>query len=164
MHEDNVKYVKPPNNLRQKQRLAGVSGVLDAGWIHAAERQIEAARLDYEKAVGEDMANLHSICEEILKNPADLRNQIQALYGIVQTVKGQGSSFGYPLVSIIGAQLAKFVESLGDEVSDAQMEVVKIHTEAIRFIVQKKIEGEGGQLGKQIIGGLGLVIKKVECA
>ena len=164
MPEDKVKYVKPPNILRQKQRLAGVSGVLDAAWIHAAERQIEAARLDYEKAVVQDMANLHSICEEILKNPADFSSKIQALYGILQIVKGQGSSFGYPLVSAIGGQLARFVESLANDVSHIQVEIVKIHVEAIRFIVKRKLEGEGGQLGKELVASLGLLITKADRA
>ena len=86
---------------------------------------------------------------------------MQALYGIVQTVKGQGSSFGYPLISAIGSQLARFMEDRGDNVSDAQMEVVKVHVEAIRLVMQQKMEGEGGPVGKQIVSGLGLVIKKV---
>ncbi len=161
MAENNVKYITPPNNLRQKQKLAGVSGVLDAVWIDAAERQIEAAKFDYEEAVGEDLAKLHSAYEKALKDPANRAQHMQTLYGVVQTVKGQGSSFGYPLISAIGSQLARFMEDRGDDVSDAQMEVVKVHVEAIRLVMQQKMEGEGGPVGKQIVGGLGLVIKKV---
>ncbi len=161
MAENNVKYITPPNNLRQKQKLAGVSGVLDAAWIDAAEQQISAAKFDYEEAVGEDLAKLHAAYEKALKDPANRAQHMQELYGVVQTVKGQGSSFGYPLISAIGSQLARFMEDRGDDVSDAQMEVVKVHVEAIRLVMQQKMEGEGGAIGKQIVGGLGLVIKKV---
>jgi hypothetical protein len=41
------------------------------------------------------------------------------------------------------------------------MDVVKVHVESIRLVMQQKMEGEGGAVGKQIMGGLGLVIKKV---
>lgn len=161
MPEDNVKYITPPNNLRQKQKLAGVTGTLDASWVEAAERQIVAAKFDYEEAVGEDLAKLHSAYEKALSDPENRVEHIQKLYAIVQTVKGQGSSFGYPLISAIGAQLARFIEDQGDELTDAQMEVVKVHVEAIRLVMQQKMEGEGGAVGKQIVSGLGLVIKKV---
>ena len=161
MGENNVKYITPPNSLKQKQKSAGVDGVLEATWIDAAERQIVAAKFDYEEAVGEDLTKLHSTYEKALREPDNRTQHIQALYGIVQTVKGQGSSFGYPLISAIGSQLARFLEDRGDDVSDAQMEVVKVHVEAIRLVMQQKMEGEGGPIGKKIIGGLGLVIKKV---
>jgi hypothetical protein len=161
MPEENIKYITPPVNLRQKQKLAGVSGTVDAAWVEAAERQIVAARFDYEEAIGEDLAKLHSAYEKALKDSENRLGHIQTLYGIVQTVKGQGSSFGYPLVSAIGAQLARFIEDQNEELTDAQMEVVKVHVEAIRLVMQQKMEGEGGAIGKKIVGGLGLVIKKV---
>ena len=161
MPEDNIKYITPPNDLRQKQKVAGVSSKLDAAWVEAAERQIVAAKFDYEEAVGEDLAEMHSAYEKALNEPDSRVEHIQRLYGIIQTVKGQGSSFGYPLISAIGAQLARFIEDQGDELTDAQMEVVKVHVEAIRLVMQQKMEGEGGAVGKKIVGGLGLVIKKV---
>jgi hypothetical protein len=141
--------------------LAGVSGVLDAAWIDAAERQIVAAKFDYEEAVNEDLAKLHAAYEKSLKEPDKRAEHLAALYAVVQTVKGQGSSFGYPLISAIGAQLARYLEDADGKLSDAQMEVVKVHVEAIRLVMQQKMEGEGGAVGKQIMGGLGLVIKKV---
>jgi hypothetical protein len=111
--------------------------------------------------VGEDLAKLDAAYEPALKDPENRVAYTQNLYRIVQTVKGQGSRFGHPLIFAIGAQLARFIEDQSDELSDAQIKVVKVHAEAICFIMQKNIEGEGGAIGKQIAGVLWLVIKKV---
>jgi hypothetical protein len=156
-----IKFITPPNNLRQKQKLAGVSGTLDGVWLDAAEKSMGNAKFEYLEAVGEDLARLQAAYDEALKEQADRPAKVQELYAIVQLVKGQGSSFGYPLISTVGAQLARFIEDCGDDLSDAQMEGVKVHVETLRLIMQQKMEGDGGPLGQKIVAGLGLVIKKI---
>ena len=49
MGENNVKYITPPNSLKQKQKLVDVDGVLEVTWVDAAERQIVVAKFDYEE-------------------------------------------------------------------------------------------------------------------
>ncbi len=51
--------------------------------------------------------------------------------------------------------------SAGDDLSNAQLEVVKVHVEAIRLIITQKMEGDGGPIGQKVVAGLGAVIKKV---
>lgn len=161
MAEKDVTYITPPNNLRQKQKLAGVTSTIDGVWLDAAEKSMSNARFDYLEAVNEDMARLQAAYEAALKDPAGRVQRIQELYAIVQTIKGQGSSFGYPLISNVGAQLARFIEDCGDSMTDPQMEGVKVHVETLRLIMQQKMEGDGGPMGQKIVAGLALVIKKM---
>ena len=156
-----VEYITPPNDLRKKQKLAGVSMTLDSGWVDAAERSIGAAKFDYMEAANEDLAKLQQAYETVVKDPANRVVHVQALYGLVQSIKGQGSSFGFPLMSAVGNQLARFIEETGDNLTDPQLEVVKVHVEALRLIMMQKMEGEGGPIGQKIVAGLGVVIKKV---
>lgn len=156
-----VQYITPPNNLRQKQKLAGVTGTIDGVWLDAAEKSIGNAKFDYLEAVGEDLQRLQAAYDVALKESANRPGKIQELYAIVQTIKGQGSSFGYPLISSVGSQLARFIEDCGDDVSDSQMEGVKVHVETLRLIMQQKMEGDGGAMGQKLVAGLGLVIKKI---
>ena len=156
-----VEYITPPNDLRKKQKMAGVSMTLDSGWVDAAERSIGAAKFDYMEAANEDLAKLQAASETAVKDPANRVEHIQALYALVQSVKGQGTSFGFPLMSAVGNQLARFIEETGDNLTDAQLEVVKVHVEALRLIMMQKMEGEGGPIGQKIVAGLGMVIKKV---
>ena len=159
MADKEVQYIHPPNNLRQKQKLAGV-GPLDPAWIEAAERLMMAARFDYLTAAGEDLAKLQAAFDAAIKDPANRAEHMRELYAMVQSIKGQGSTFNYPLMSAIGSQLARFIEEAGVP-TDAQMNVIKLHVEALRLIIQKKMEGEGGATGKEIVNGLGLVIRKM---
>ncbi len=161
MADKDIQFFQPPNNLKQKQKLAGVSGTIDAGWIEAAERSILTAKFDYIAAAGEDLAKLQAAYDAAMKEPANRVEHIKAVYAMVQSIKGQGSSFGYPLMTAVGNQLARFIEDCGDNLTDAQLEGVRVHVEALRLILQQKMEGEGGPMGQKIVAGLGLVIKKM---
>lgn len=161
MSAKDVQYITPPVNLRQKQKLAGVTGTIDSAWLDAAERSISDAKFDYLEAVGEDLARLQAAYDAALKDQDGRVARVQELYGIVQMIKGQGASFGYPLISNVGAQLARFIEDCGENLTDAQMEGVKVHVETLRLIMQQKMEGDGGPMGQKLVAGLGLVIKKM---
>jgi len=161
MSSKEVQYITPPNNLRMKQKLAGVTGTIDAVWIDAAEKSMGNARFDYLEAVSDDLNRLQAAYDAALKDRDHRAERVQELYAIVQMIKGQGSSFGYPLISNVGAQLARFMEDCGDNLTDAQMEGVKLHVETLRLIMQQKMEGDGGPMGQKIVAGLALVIKKM---
>jgi hypothetical protein len=161
MPGNEVRYITSPNNLKQKQKLAGVSGTIDPGWVDAAERSIVTAKVDYLVAANEDLAKLQHAYDAAVKEPAKRVEHVQDVYAQVQSIKGQGSSFGYPLMTAVGNQLARFIEETGDNLSDAQLEVVKVHAEALRLILQQKMEGDGGPVGQKLVAGLGLIIKKL---
>jgi len=162
MSDKEVQYITPPNNLRQKQKLAGVSGTLDASWIDAAERTIVNAKFDYIEAANEDLGKLQAAYDKCISDPANRPEHIKSLYAMVQSIKGQGTSFGYPLMTSVGSQLARFMEDCGDSLTDAQMDAVKVHVEALRLVMQQKMEGDGGPIGLKLVAGLGMVIKKIK--
>src|SRR5687767_8342980 len=102
MAEKDVQYIIPPNNLRQKQKMAGVTMNLDPSWVDAAERSITAAKFDYIQAAQEDMARLATAYDKAMKEPENRVTHMQELYAAVQSIKGQGTSFGYPLMTAVG--------------------------------------------------------------
>ena len=135
MAEKDVVYITPPNDLLKKQKMAGVNMNLDPTWVEVAERSIMAAKFDYIEAANEDMARLAAAYDKAMKNPANRVTHIPELYGIVQSIKGQGASFGYPLMTAVGTQLARFIEDCGENLTDAQMDAVKVHQEALRLVM-----------------------------
>jgi hypothetical protein len=105
-------------------------------------------------------------CAALLKHAredAGTRAQsVKDLYGIAHNIKGQGSSFGYPLVTRIGHSLCTLVRQ-ERPFSDADLGVIQAHLDALRLILVKDIKGEGGEVGAKLAARLeNMVIRAPE--
>jgi hypothetical protein len=162
-----AEFIQPPNNLRQKQKMAGVNMTLDTRMIDNAENIIKASTGDYFESVTQDLSKLQRRYEEAMNDPESRPVQIEEIHALSQSIAGQGSSFGYQLLTGIATQLCHYLEdhvfpTAGTEgVTGAQLEVVKVHNETMRLVVTQKIAGDGGPVGQKLLGGLTMVIKKV---
>ncbi|MCB2108641.1 MAG: Hpt domain-containing protein [Rhodobacteraceae bacterium] len=161
MSDTTVKYITPPKSLRKKQIDAGVALTVSMSMIDAAEKSVGDMKDSYLQWVGADLNKLHDACEAAVKDKANRAAHVEALYNIAVEIKGQGGSFGFPLMTTIGSQLCRFIESAGHDLSDAQLDVVRIHVETLRLVIQQKMEGDGGALGHKLLTGLTLALKKV---
>lgn len=156
-----VKYIQPPTNLRKKQIDAGVALSVNLAVLDAADRGIGEAKGAFMLAVGDDLSKLAAYCDMAMADRAGRAAHVEALYLKTSELKGQGASFGYPLLTTIGSQLCRFIETAGNDLSDVQMGVVKLHVETLRLVIQQKMEGDGGAAGAKLLTGLSLAIKKV---
>ena len=162
-----IEFIQPPNNLREKQKKAGVSLTFDTKVIDHAEASIRRAQEDYMTSVNEDIVKLQRYYDLCFKEPEKRTSHVEDLHSVVQTIAGQGASFGYPLITGLGSQLCHYIEDhvfplAGERIpNESELEVVKVHMEAMRLVLQQKMEGEGGPVGQKLVAGLGAVIKKV---
>jgi len=162
-----VEFIQPPNNLRNKQKLAGVSMSFDGKVLDQAEAAIRHSREDYFTSIAEDLTKLQQYYDAAMAEPEKRAAHLEDLHGVAQAIAGQGSSFGYPLVTALGSQTCHYIEDhlfplAGERIpNEAEMEAIKVHTEAIRLVIQQKMEGDGGPVGQKLVGGLAAVIKKV---
>ncbi len=80
--------------------------------------------------------------------------------GIAHDIKGQGGSFGYPLVTDIGNSLSTLLkhERL---LSDAGQELLSAHLEALEAIMDKAIKGDRGDLGSSYVEHLGVLVSEL---
>jgi chemotaxis protein histidine kinase CheA len=83
---------------------------------------------------------------------------VKGLYGIAHNVKGQGSSFGFPLVTRIAHSLCNLVRQ-DRAFSDADLGVMQAHLDALRLILVKDIKGEGGEVGAKLAARLENMVK-----
>ena len=166
MADKGVEYIYPPNNLKQKQKLAGVSGTIDPIWLEKAEESIAAVKGDYLAGVNDDLARLQQAFDAAMQDTANRGERVQELYTVIQGIKGQGGSFGYQMMTNIGSQLCHFIEGTGfaredGQMTDVQLGIVKLHIDALRLVIAQKMEGDGGAVGQKLLAGLALAIKKV---
>lgn len=161
MSASSVKYITPPNNLRKKQIDAGVALTIDASLVASAEAKIIGMKGEYLGWVVGDLEKLAALCDVAIKDKDKRASHVEDLYNKAVEIKGQGGSFGYPLVTSIGSQLCRFIETEGFGLDDPKMDVVKVHVETLRLVIMQKMEGDGGPMGEKLMNGLALAVKKV---
>lgn len=161
MSDSSIKFITPPNNLRKKQIDAGVALTIDPSLVGAAESKIVGMKDEYLKWVGGDLDGLSKACDIAVKDKPNRAKHIEELYNKTVEIKGQGGSFGYPLMTTVGSQLCRFIETQGNDLDDPRMDIVKLHVETLRLVIAQKMEGDGGGMGPKLLTGLALAIKKV---
>jgi len=72
------------------------------------------------------------------------------LFPKVHDLKGQGATFGYPLVTDVGAHLCNFLRSK-KSYTPADMQQIKKEVEILETILWKKLKGDGGAKGAAIL-------------
>ena len=72
------------------------------------------------------------------------------VYPKVHDLKGQGSTFGYPLITDIGAHMCQLITSKED-FSTADLARLKNDAQMMETVLWKKLKGDGGEKGAQML-------------
>ena len=125
--------------------------------MEAVLARAQAAVADLAKTfVPNTLADLER-CLALLKTarerPEGRADAVKDLYGIAHNIKGQGSSFGYPLITRIGHSLCTLTRQ-ERAFADADLAVIQAHLDALRLILAKDIKGEGGEVGDKLAARL----------
>ncbi len=160
-----VWYWKLPNSLKEK--VAGgfsggnVKGELPMDLIEQAEKELERAALDFTKWALEYLSKLSDLCTEALMEPGRRSTHFDEIHTLALELRGQGGTFGYPLITTVGKML---YDSTGEgcREDDKAVEIAKCHIDSMRAIIREKVGGDGGKIGQQLIKGLRMSIEKVD--
>lgn len=77
-------------------------------------------------------------------------DSVRRIGEIVHDFKGEGASFGFPLVSSIAETLCLLCES-GQLERNTLANVVEAHIAAIEAVLTNDIRGDGGRIGESIV-------------
>lgn len=146
-----VKIIKPKVDLRSK--APEVSESLD-DLIAKADAAVAEMALEYPARVEEELAKLIVLVEQANTAVGEpQKERLQQIYDMAHDFKGQGGSFGYDLISRIGASLCRLLHSK-EVIKQAEGELIKAHYDAFRAVIGNDIKGDGGKLGNQLAGDL----------
>ncbi len=157
--------IEPQQDLGREPMTGSQSFALDGDDVPEAVRKAEAAvaalaqnftewmRADLDKA----LASLADARASQPENGAPLRE----IFDVCHNIKGQGGTFGYDLITHFGASLCNFIRDAGPA-SERKLKVVEAHLTAIRFILDRDIRGDGGQVGKQLQAKLRSLVETVD--
>lgn len=114
--------------------------------IQALSRQFEEMLPGLVAAIVADIAALG---QEGAERPAILAR----LRAAVHDLKGQGSSFGYPLVTEFGMSLSNLLYRIRD-IDEATMARIVLHGDLLTAVATHRIGGDGGETGLALRAGL----------
>jgi len=145
--------IQPPNHVKDK--VSVTSNGIDLDTLEKAEKLIADMQDSYLEWVNEDLRKLQDFENQLDAKTAPRKQVFNDIFSVAHDVKGQGGSFDYPLMTLIGNYLCRYIEHLGDvEPSDKHVEVVKVHISALRLVIAQRMSGEGGKMGANLIRGL----------
>ena len=87
-------------------------------------------------------------------DPAGRRSHVETLFRVAHDLKGQGTSFGYPLVTRLGDSLCRLTRDRARDYETRHLELAKSHLDAVQLVLTKEIKGEGGKVGSDLVARL----------
>ncbi|MBL4693122.1 MAG: phosphorelay protein [Magnetovibrio sp.] len=151
-------FVKPPQTLQNKITKGG-PGAVNLAALAKAEAVIENLSDDYLNWVSEDFVRLEAAFNTLKKGAPDDKANIDAMFSIVHDMKGQGGSFGYPLMTQISDLLAGILEN-SETFGSREHKSMRVYIDAMRVVISHKLKDDGGAEGKQLLMGLTLMRDK----
>ncbi len=117
--------------------------------VRKAEAAVAALAQNFTEWVRADLDKAFALLANARESQPENASHIREIFGVCHNIKGQGGSFGYDLITHFGASLCNFIRDAGSA-SERKLKVVESHLTAIRFILDRDIQGDGGQVGKQL--------------
>src|SRR5690606_9195117 len=114
---------------------------------------------DYPDWVNDQIATLYELHRRCVDSPEHRRGLFEQISMLAHDLKGQGGTFGYPLVTAFATSLNRF-SAIKNDISDNHVEIIKAHIDAMRAVIRDRIKGDGGEIGSALQCGLEQVIEK----
>jgi chemotaxis protein histidine kinase CheA len=126
-----------------------------------AKAQAAIAKMsdDYPGWAMDDVNNLEKLIQDVEPGSGTGREQLRDAFKLAHDMRGQGGSFGFPLMTRIANSFCRFAEGL-DTIDQGALEICMAHVNAMRAILQNDVRGTGGPIGAQIADGLELAVQK----
>lgn len=130
-----------------------------------AERKLDSAQAvvatvarEFESKLGEDLDELERLFAIWAVDRSD-RN-LAAMHGVIHNLRGQGKTFGFDLITAIGASFGRYLQERPQD-RPVSEELIRQHVEAIRAIHRRDMRGEGDRIAQAIVGALNVAVDKV---
>lgn len=104
--------------------------------------------------VKEDMVRLEAAIAPITDSAGSADAvRLRAVYDVAHDIKGQGSTFGYPLVTEIANLLCRYTEAATKK-AKTDRSVIDAHVTALHTVINNRVQGDAGELGREILEAL----------
>lgn len=153
-----IQIFQPSSSLAKKVTLVDDETTKNA--IKQAENFMETQEINYPAWLDDDLKNLKNTFKKINPNSNNQpKNLLNDIFKISLEIKGQGGSYGYPLISYVADNICTLLDSVS-KISKEDIEIIRIHIDVLSIIAKNRIKDiPNNQKTKQILNGLDKIIK-----
>lgn len=152
MAKEDLEIITPPTSLKSKVREGG-PGAVDLETLERAEQVIAGMTDSYLEWVQEDLNRIDECYKSMQDAEPPRKKAADNLFQVAHDIKGQGGSFGYDLMTVIGNELCRLLER-HDSFGNAEMQAIKVHIDAMKLVIQNSMTGDGGTNGQALVAGI----------
>jgi HPt (histidine-containing phosphotransfer) domain-containing protein len=160
MSDKEMEIINPPNLLKEKVKEGG-PGAVDLATLERAESVIAGMTDSYLEWVEEDLKRMDAAFAALETATGDRKAEVEEVFQVAHDIKGQGGSFGYDLMTVIGNELCRLIERQKD-FGDAEIQAIKVHVDALRLVINSRMKGDGGANGQALVAGIRQVGDKLQ--
>ncbi len=144
-----------PNRLREKVMGLGKGGpmVIDPEILKAAEQQLDRMETDYSDWVRGTLKQLVDAYDKGITDERARVAMVAQINRISHDLRGQGTTFGYPLITVFGNSLYDCTVKI-ERVPDKLLEFIRAHIDGITAVIRDRIKGSGGAIGTELVESL----------
>lgn len=155
--DDEVEFIDNPNPIAAKTKA--IVGRSADDMLKAADKKIGNLKEEFALLLRKENDRIGAALQIAQTDPGKAKAAVDRIRRISHELRGQGGTFGYPLVTEVCDSLCKLIDVT--ETGDAQTKIVRTHVDALRAIVTANIEGDGGAIGKELMSSLRQIQEKL---
>ena len=123
-----------PNTLKAK--VGGAAGGVDMAAVLRAEAAMENLKVEFNDWVGADVQRLGDCRDRFAALPD--HSTRGELFRAAHDLKGQATTFEYPMISRLASSLTRLLEAMGPS-ENLPLGLIDAHVAAIRIVFRDKI-------------------------
>lgn len=125
-----------------------------AAVLARAQAAVEDLAKGYTTWARADVDRARTSLQAAAADAAQRARHVEDLFRVAHDLKGQGASFGYPLMTKLADSLCRLTRDRTLSYQDRHLDLVKSHLDAMQLVLAKEIKGEGGQVGAELTAKL----------
>ena len=138
----------PPHHLRKAITTTGKGSAIDLNAIARAEKALAALAVEFSTWMNNEIKVLEA-ARDIVRNQGLVDETRAALFRAAHDVKGEASTFGYPLAGRIATSLCRLIDDI-EAHGAIPLPLVDQHVDAIRAIVREDVKGDGDTVSRMV--------------
>jgi chemotaxis protein histidine kinase CheA len=155
--DDEARVFAPFNLLRAK--VGNKPGPNLDQIVASAEAALDDMKDEFDVWIGNDMQALRDALTALRQSmPAD-PEILERIKTLSHEIKGQGATYGYPLLTTVGDLLYVFIER-NSEIAAKHLDLLDTHVDFMALVLGQKVHDEGDQQVRSILAGLRDAAKK----